>query len=688
LGPTLCGFSHLSESARQTLNSVMMKVTILAVMLASPLATTVTPVQKVIDLMTNMVEKGKSEKEAEQVQFAAFKTFCDNTVSAKQAAIAEATEQIDVLTADIEKYEATAAAAAKEVASLDADISTWEGDTAAAVKVREIEFTDYTATHKDYSETIAALEMAISTLMKTSGDVKQAAASLTQVSESNLFPKESKKVLDAFLAMNTDDVLMAPEANAYEFQSKAIVDMLSKLLGKFDDERTTLEEEETNAKHSFDMLKADLANQLAAANEARTQNAEAKAKALQGAADSKGALQDTVTTRDDDEKYSADLTATCEQKSTDFANRQILRGEEIEAIQKAIEILAGGAVSGGSAKHFGTEFAQKKATSLVQLRGDSSNPNKERVAAYLARKGKELNSRVLSAFALRIKADPFKKVKKLIKDLIVKLMEEANAEVEHKGYCDKELATNEHTRKEKTEAVVMLTAEVDELTASIAALGEQIVELTKAISELDAAVAEATEVRGAEQSKNTVTIKDAQAAQVAVANALSVLNEFYAKAAEATSFAQTGEHKKAEPEIFSDEPYTGMGAESGGVVGMIEVIQSDFARLEAETSAAEAEASKQYSEFMDDSKVDKTQKTADLDHASASKQDQESQLQEKKVDLEGTQKELDAALAYYEKLKPSCVGENENYDDRVAKRKEEIESLKEALRILNGEDVI
>merc|ERR1719158_39003 len=516
--------------------------------------------------------------------------------------------------------------------------------------------------------------------MKTSADVKQA-ASFTQLSENKLFPPEAKKVLDAFLAMNTDDTLYAPEANAYEFQSKAIVDMLSKLLGKFDDERTTLEEEETNAKHSFDMLKADLANQLAAANEARTQQAERKAKALQGAADSKGALQDTVTTRDDDEKYSADLTATCEQKSTDFANRQILRGEEIEAIQKAIEILAGGAVSGGSAKHFGTELMQKKkSTSLVQLRGETQNPNQKRVAAYLTRRAREINSRVLSAFALRVQADPFKKVKKLIKDLIVKLMEEANAEVEHKGYCDKELATNEHTRKEKSEAVV-------KLTASIAALGEQVAELTKAISELDAAVAEATQVRGAEQSKNTVTIKDAQGAQAAVAQALSVLNEFYAKAAEATSFAQTGAHK-AEPEIFSDEPYQGMGAESGGVVGMIEVIQSDFARLEAETSAAEAEASKQYPEFMDDSKVDKTQKTADLDHASASKQDQEQQLQEAKVDLEGTQKELDAALAYYEKLKPSCIGENENYEDRVAKRKEEIESLKEALRILNGEDVI
>merc|ERR1719263_237300 len=154
----------------------------------------------------------------------------------------------------------------------------------------------------------------------------------------------------------------------------------------------------------------------------------------------------------------------------------------------------------------------------------------------------------------------------------------------------------------------MLTSEIDELTASVAALTETMAETTKAIAELDAAVAKATEVRAAENAKNAETVKDSQAAQVAVAQALSVLNEFYAKAATATSFTQS--KAKAEPEIFSDEPYTGMGAESGGVVGMIEVIQSDFARLEAETSAAEAEASKQYSEFMDDSKVDKTQKTA------------------------------------------------------------------------------
>merc|ERR550537_962231 len=97
-----------------------------------------------------------------------------------------------------------------------------------------------------------------------------------------------------------------------------------------------------------------------------------------------------------------------------------------------------------------------------------------------------------------------------------------------------------------------------------------------------------------------------------------------------------------------------MGGEAGGVVGMLEVIQSDFSRLEAETKAAESQAQKEYDEFMTDSEVDKTQKTQDIEHKTARKQEQSKSLTEKQSDLEGTQKELAAALDYYEKLKPSC----------------------------------
>jgi len=470
----------------------------------------------------------------------------------------------------------------------------------------------------------------------------------------------------------------APEANAYEFQSSGVVEMLSKLLDKFIDERTTLEKEEMNSKHAFDMLMQDLNAQIAQGSKDRDAKATNKAKALQAKATATGDLKDTTTTRDEDQKYLDELTATCEQKASDFESRQQLRAEEIEAVEKAVEIISSGAVSGSADKHLPSLL--QTAAAFPQLRADASMQAKARVVSYLSKRGKALNSRILSSLAVRASDDPFTKVKKMIKELIVRLMEEANEEAEHKGWCDTELSTNEQTRKEKTEAVETLHAEIDMLEASIAKLTEDITSLTKAVAELDAAMAKATKLRQEEKATNTETIADADAAQTAVAQALTVLKEFYAKAGDATAFVQE------EPEIF-DKPYKGMGAESGGVVGMLEVIESDFARLESETKASEATAQKEYDGFMSESKIDKAAKATDIEHKTAKKQDQEQALTTNKEDLEGTQKELDAALAYFDKLKPSCVDSGVSYEDRVARRKEEIESLQEALKILNGEDI-
>merc|ERR1719330_243593 len=210
-------------------------------------------------------------------------------------------------------------------------------------------------------------------------------------------------------------------------------------------------------------------------------------------------------------------------------------------------------------------------------------------------------------------ADPFAKVKKMIKDLIVRLMEEANEEAEHKGWCDKELSTNEMTRQKKTAAVETLHAEIDQLEASIAKLRQD------------------------EKEKNEKTIADAKEAQLAVAKALTVIQEFYAKAGEATALLQRGRQQPEAPEIF-DSPYKGMQGESGGVVGMLEVIQSDFARLQSDTENSEAAAQKAYETFMTDSKVDKAAKTQDIEHKSAKKEDQKQALVKKKSDLEATQK--------------------------------------------------
>jgi len=89
---------------------------------------------------------------------------------------------------------------------------------------------------------------------------------------------------------------------------------------------------------------------------------------------------------------------------------------------------------------------------------------------------------------------------------------------------------------------------------------------------------------------------------------------------------------------------------------------------------------------MTDSKAEKEVKTTDIGHNMAKKPDESQALVVKKSDLEGTRNELDATLANFDKLKPSCIDAGVSHEDRVARR-EEIKSLQDALRILNGEDL-
>merc|ERR1719235_2670728 len=340
----------------------------------------VTPVQKVIQLLEGMSAKGKAEKHDEQVQFAAYKQFCDDTSVEKTRAISEAKETIEVLKADIQKYAADAATLTKEIAAHDEDISVWTGDSKAATNVRAIEKADYDALHKDYSESVDALERAIAVLKKQAYDRKQ--TSLAQVSaltDMSLIPKEAKAAIESFLAQDPQDGLAvsAPEAYGYEFQSHGVIEMLEKLLDKFVSERTELEKKEMNSKQAFEMLVQDLTAQIEQATADRESKSATKAKKLQSKATAEGDLTDTTTTKDADSKYLSDLTALCEQKATDFEARQQLRAEEIEAIEQAISILSSASVTGNAEKYLPT-MVQASSTALAQMRSNTNGRTQAR----------------------------------------------------------------------------------------------------------------------------------------------------------------------------------------------------------------------------------------------------------------------------------------------------------------------
>merc|ERR1719240_577626 len=268
-----------------------------------------------------------------------------------------------------------------------------EGDEKAATKVRQIEKADYDAMHKDYSESVDALQRAIAVLKKQAYDRAQK-SSLVELKALPLIPSDAKRAIDTFLMQEGSEAAAAsligssqkPEASVYEFQSHGIIEMLEKLLDKFVDERTALEKTEMNSRHAYDMLIQDLEAQTNQATQDRGSKAELKAKTLQAKADAEGDLTDTTTTRDDDKKYLSELTSTCEMKASDFESRQKLRAEEIEAIEKAVEILTSDSVAGAAEKHLPTLLQKhgQGTTALVQLlQSGGRNPVQDRVAQYL-----------------------------------------------------------------------------------------------------------------------------------------------------------------------------------------------------------------------------------------------------------------------------------------------------------------
>merc|ERR1719330_2199858 len=213
-----------------------------------------------------------------------------------------------------------------------------------------------------------------------------------------------------------------------------------------------------------------------------------------------------------DMKYLDETNILCDQKTSDFKARQELRAGEIKTLETAIKLISSGTVKGAGEKHLPT-LLQVRGKALAQVQSNLRSPLQARIAAFLAERARISGSRLLAQVSQRVQADPFVKVKKLIKDLISQLMEEGTSETEHKGWCDAELATNKVTRETKSAEVSSLSAEIEDYTAQIAQLTQDLADHAAEIQELEAAMAQATTERTESKASNEQTIKEAKEAQ-------------------------------------------------------------------------------------------------------------------------------------------------------------------------------
>jgi len=307
------------------------------------------------------------------------------------------------------------------------------------------------------------------------------------------------------------------------------------------------------------------------------------------------------------------------------------------------------------------------------------------VVDMLQQEGVRLHSQMLASVSSQIASNPFGKVKQLIQELIQRLLDEAAQEATKKGFCDTEIGKAETERDFRFAEIKAVTAEVNELEARRKELDEEITTLNATIPALHEALENATTLRCEEREQNLADIKTAKEGVTAVAEAITILKVYYKSAGKA-SFLQSPVDEDTQGAGFSGA-YKGKQDAGSNIIGILEVIHSDFDRTARHTEQAEKEAQAAFVKLERASKVDISEKerTVELDVMELERVN--NKMQQKMGDLTTAQKMLDDTLKAMEDLKPMCVDTGMTYAERKQKREDEIAALKKAICFIDPEGV-
>jgi len=280
--------------------------------------------------------------------------------------------------------------------------------------------------------------------------------------------------------------------------------------------------------------------------------------------------------------------------------------------------------------------------------------------------------------------DPFVKVKGLINDMIAKLMKEAEAEASEKAYCDEEMSKTKAKKDELNADIEKLTAKIDKATTASVGLKEDVKELQKELAELQESWAEMDKIREETHAAFVQAETDLSQGLEGVRMALQVLRDYYGAKEEAL-LQDNGKFDAFMQQPAAPEKHDKSSGAGGGIISMLEVAESDFAKNLAEEEAEEEAAEEEFQKQTQENKIMKTQKEQDVKYKTKEFTALDKEVAELSGDRDGAQTELDAVLEYYEKIKDRCIAKPEPYEERKRRREAEIAGLKEALTILEGQ---
>jgi len=515
------------------------------------------------------------------------------------------------------------------------------------------------------------------------------------------------------------------EMEDYKFKSGSVIETLEKLQGDFRAQKNEIDAEEVKSVAEHAAFMQEKGDFVKAKTSAIDDNKKEKDETAKSIALNTEQLSTVAADLMDNQQYLRELSLLCSAKAKTWDQRTKVRSDELSALTAATAIIkesvaektssstlrfaqAGVRVqlahsvaksddamesleAAAEAVEGPVAFLQRKSSrSLLSVLAHKSAPDDARqaVMTMLNSQGHKLKSTLLTGLASQVAADPMAKVKKLIQDLIERLLQEAAEEGNQKGWCDKAQNEAKQKRRNAGEAVAELNGQMAELEATESKLREELEILTTTIAELEEKQEQSTKMRKEEKSENSVNVMEATAGLEAVEQAIDILDKFYKTAAKEgvdLELVQKGPLDDMPDAGFAGgEAYTGAGGESGGILGMLDVIKSDFERTISMTEKAEAESEQEYMSFMTESGKSLAEKNMAHEQKTKQKDTTIEEYESANEDIESQTALLRLSIKTLLELKPTCVDTGMSYEERVARREDEVESLKKALCVFQN----
>merc|ERR1719265_2787593 len=483
-------------------------------------------------------------------------------------------------------------------------------------------------------------------------------AGLGQLVEASFVTPEQRRHISSLLEERAD-AEESFEARMRTLDSNAIVGTLTTMTDEAEESLTETRKREGEAAQAFALLKQSLEGETKGMKEELGESTQFKASSAEKLAQAQEDLAITTKRFEEDTAYLKDLKRDCQTRAREFEVTVKDNKAELTALGKAKAILL---------KKFALVQTSTKVHALAKAQMQDEDP-KSRALRSIEQLGRKLRSTALISLAYRAASDPFGKVRSMIEDMIAKLLQEAAEEATQKAFCDKEIGESKASKDEKQGKLDKVNSRLEKAQSTIATLTEGITTLSKEVAESDAALAEATALRNKEKTTFRAVEKDLSESQEACSAATEVLREYY----EGASLIQTGQKTASQADEQGD---------GSGILGMLEVAESDFAQGLAEARTVEEAAQTEFDKLSKESKMLKATKSMEIKGKQSEIGSLKTTVSDLGTDKESITAELDAVLAYLDKLKPQCEVKVPSYEERKAAREQEIEGLKNGLEIL------